>query len=406
MNHDDGFKPALLAKDLLSILSREGGIQKMVDAAYGYLENPIYVFDAGYHLAAATWNVSIKDEDSQRLLAAGGMEEKDIQNINYAHIHARVKQSGKPILIKNRKYTNDRIVAMINLDKDVGHIVVVADNRDFAEADYELCDILREAIDQQLKKDEFTFNARGVNLEFLLRDLLDEKVSERVLYSRLPNVDREFTPPFHALVVNTDHNANIVPAVRIRELVEKAVPGAVTIVYNGQVVGLLTGKYQIDMTALDKLCKKWKLLCGLSNPFNNFLQLSAYYGQALKAVELGATDSASGLYIYSRLYLRHIVSAFTNEAAADVFCCPALKTLMEYDKNKNKELSGTLYQYLKNERNAVLTAKQMQIHRNTLIQRLNRIAELITDDLDDADVRLYIMLSYEMVQQQSRTEPS
>lgn len=147
MQHDDSFKPALLAKDLLAILSHEGGIQKMVDTAYKYLENPIYVFNAGYHLSAATWDAHANDDDTKRLLAAGGMEEKDIQNINYAHIHELVRQSGKPILIKNRKYANDRIVAMINLTKDVGHIVVVAANRDFTEVDYELCGILREAVD-------------------------------------------------------------------------------------------------------------------------------------------------------------------------------------------------------------------------------------------------------------------
>lgn len=227
--------------------------------------------------------------------------------------------------------------------------------------------------------------------------MLDEKVSERVLYSRLPNVDREFTPPFCALVVTTGSNPNIIPAVRIRELMEKAASGASTIIYNGQVVGLMTGKCRIDMAALDKLCKKWKLLCGVSNPFSNFLQLAAYYRQALKAVELGA-DSASGLHIYERLYMRHVSNVFSKEVAADVFCCPALKTLFKYDQDKGKDLSLTLYEYLKNERNAVLTAKQMKIHRNTLIQRLNRVGELIiTDDLDDPEVRMYIMLSYEMM---------
>jgi hypothetical protein len=396
MKDADSLKPALLSKDLLSILFHEGGIQKMVDTAHGYLENSIYVFDAGYHLAAATWDVPANDEETKRILAAGGMEERDIQNINHEFIHERVRRSGRPVLIQNAKYSHDRIVGMIDLSKDVGHIVVVADNRAFQEIDYELCDILRGAIDQQLKKDEFTHNAKGANYEFLLRDLLDEKVSKSLLDSRLPNVDREFAPPFFTLVVETVHSPNIIPPVRVRTMVEEAIPGVISTIYNGRVVVLLTGKCRVDRSVIDKFCQKWKLLCGLSNPFLNILHLSVYYKQALKAIEFGA-DSASGLYVYEHYYMKHIVNIFAQKEQVEAFCCPALKTLMAYDRKKGKGLSRTLYLYLKNERNAVLTAKQLNIHRNTLIQRLERISELIPNDLNDVDVRLYIILSFEMM---------
>jgi purine catabolism regulator len=40
-----------------------------------------------------------------------------------------------------------------------------------------------------------------------------------------------------------------------------------------------------------------------------------------------------------------------------------------------------------------LTAKELNIHRNTLVYRLNRIAEITQLDMDDANVHLNLRLA-------------
>ena len=58
----------------------------------------------------------------------------------------------------------------------------------------------------------------------------------------------------------------------------------------------------------------------------------------------------------------------------------------------------TLKAYLRNERNAVHTAKELFIHRSTLFYRLDRIKELIHIDLDDPSTRLYVNISYRILE--------
>ncbi len=57
----------------------------------------------------------------------------------------------------------------------------------------------------------------------------------------------------------------------------------------------------------------------------------------------------------------------------------------------------SLYIYLKNEKSLVLASKILNIHRSTLIYRLNKINEIIKVDLDDADIRFHMILSFEIL---------
>ncbi|MEG2623945.1 MAG: helix-turn-helix domain-containing protein, partial [Clostridia bacterium] len=49
--------------------------------------------------------------------------------------------------------------------------------------------------------------------------------------------------------------------------------------------------------------------------------------------------------------------------------------------------------YLDNNRNASAAAKQLFVHRNTLIERLRHIEAMLDVSLDDAEVCLYLQIS-------------
>ena len=61
-----------------------------------------------------------------------------------------------------------------------------------------------------------------------------------------------------------------------------------------------------------------------------------------------------------------------------------LRRLQEYDQAHSTALLHTLCVYLLQEQNLHATARQLFIHRNTLVYRLQRIRTLLQLDLDDA----------------------
>ena len=59
--------------------------------------------------------------------------------------------------------------------------------------------------------------------------------------------------------------------------------------------------------------------------------------------------------------------------------------------------------HLKNERKIAKTVRDLEIPRSTLLNRLQRIEELIDADLENPDVRLHILLYY-LLEQPAQSE--
>lgn len=75
---------------------------------------------------------------------------------------------------------------------------------------------------------------------------------------------------------------------------------------------------------------------------------------------------------------------------------PILKKLNDYDAEHGTDFYQTLYVYIKNERSPLATAKELNLHRNTLSYRLKRLSELFQTDLDNPQVRFHLLLSFEL----------
>ena len=399
----DNLLLAQFSRDLLDMLFHDGSVQKMVDLAYGYLENPIVVFDAGLHLIAVRWDSPNMDEHTERLIRTGHLEKEDIKMMNYNNIHERVKKSSVPVLVQNKKYKGDRIIAMLNNKKDLGQVSVVEVERPFKDIDYKLMDILRNSIAQQVRKDEFIRHTKGFNYEYFLKDLLDGKFTMSTdISKRVASLDKEFSDPIYCLVFEIDRTPGAVAVPHIRSSFEALLPGISTIVYNGQIVAIVSGRSKSalkddEISVIERFCTDNELFCGMSNAFKSITNLLDYYSQAMRAIQFGAGDSTiPGLFAYSKHFIRHVAGVFLQKENAVTFCCPQIKQLVEHDKTKGKDLAKTLYMYLLHG-NANVAASAMFIHRNTMLYRMRLINELVSVDYEDPMLRQYIILSYEMM---------
>lgn len=163
------------------------------------------------------------------------------------------------------------------------------------------------------------------------------------------------------------------------------------------------------------------LLCNLSlmdrkKTFEKLLPLlksGKYYG--VTSQEFTMTDSFYKNYLYTditgqhceqragELYsgenyiLKYIFHEMPKQTSADL-CHPALRKLLAYDQKHQSDFAHTLKVYLSNERSNVETAKALNLHRNSLSYRLAKLQELLEADLDDADTRLHLMLSFQFLE--------
>lgn len=77
---------------------------------------------------------------------------------------------------------------------------------------------------------------------------------------------------------------------------------------------------------------------------------------------------------------------------------PAVVQLTRYDREHNSRLRDTLYYYLLSDSHLVRTAKALYMHRNTVINKINKVVELTGVDLTDGGLCQRLAFSCQMIQ--------
>lgn len=136
---------------------------------------------------------------------------------------------------------------------------------------------------------------------------------------------------------------------------------------------------------------------GISDMFSDFTLLCNYRRQADIALEYGnQKDSYKWYYYFKDFTLDYMMGQITTLFTAEQLAHKGLQTLQKYDEEHDTEFVKTLYYYITNRFNASEAALKLYIHRTTFIRRMERIAQLVTLDLDNPDELLHLLLTYKM----------
>lgn len=396
----------MFGQTLLEHLAFGDSLQDAIEYAYRVLMNPIFVFDTNYNLIAATWEsihrLGIEDD----VIKNKGFSNNDYKMANQERFHDRMIKSEVPIKRFNQELGYEQLICSINTQKNLGHIVVSAVNKPLEPIDTEFLLILKKFVNQLLSNDNFIRNAKGFNYEYFLKDLLDEKIkADRVFSERTEYIQNEFVGNLYCMVVESARSMNAINNRQMRNIIESRFPNSKVLIYNGQIVCIfsISGNHLLPKEyrqVAANICKEHGLFAGLSNCFQNILELAEYYNQALRSIELGIRqENTPNLFCYDEHYMEHLTSVFLQkEHQARAFCHPKMQFLMDYDKLHKSELAYTFYMYLIHERNLAATADAMDMHRTSLVYRFKKINSLIGEDFNDYKERMHMILSYEMYQ--------
>lgn len=146
-----------------------------------------------------------------------------------------------------------------------------------------------------------------------------------------------------------------------------------------------------------------KLLAGLcfdnggflsvSLPARGYLNLHHYYNQAVYAMEQGRKlNKGKELFPFYNYAVKYIIFSGFNPNL-QYACNPNLLALWERDSCHHSESVHVLKKYLDSGKSFLNAANELYMHRNTLVYRIKKIQEIITDDLSDPYVLDYIKLS-------------
>ncbi len=133
---------------------------------------------------------------------------------------------------------------------------------------------------------------------------------------------------------------------------------------------------------------------GIGEVFQELSDLHQSYRQARHAIEIGSQFAArDGVYIYKSMLLERFLSDLSPETAAHYH---SLLFNRSTSRLFTDEMLETLEMFFKKDLNLSDTARQMYIHRNTLVYRLDKVQRQVGLDLRRFDDAVTFKLLYEM----------
>ena len=131
---------------------------------------------------------------------------------------------------------------------------------------------------------------------------------------------------------------------------------------------------------------------GISSMFTELSEITGRYQQAYYSVMLYPHQTS----FYEDVAPEPLFMMLTASMAVDAFTHPTLSEIYQYDQVNGTEYFKTLetYSLLMHDKDS--SAKQLCIHRNTLLYRLNRINEIFHLSYEDSKTALHLLNSFQL----------
>ena len=143
-----------------------------------------------------------------------------------------------------------------------------------------------------------------------------------------------------------------------------------------------------------------QLISGASGPAMRLADWPTVYEEALQAMELGERLHLNHVVDFHGLGVYQLLGQLEDIEAVRQFTQQVIGPLVEYDAQHRSSLVQTIDAYFDHHGNISQTAESLFIHRNTLLYRLERIKDLTSQDLNQANMRLALQLALKLWQLQ------
>jgi DNA-binding PucR family transcriptional regulator len=200
------------------------------------------------------------------------------------------------------------------------------------------------------------------------------------------------------------------PKFFIKDYLSRMIPDSTALVYKDHIVIIIS--HDNDKPFPNKIeenlaefLKENHMMAGLSNAFSCLTETAKFYNQSLKAIELGRhLNRENNLHHYENYLFEHMLSTCSGQQELYQFCHPAIFVLREYDRKNNTDYLTFLCQYLENINNPRGVISALNIHRNTLKYRIDKIKGIMNIDLRDSKQLLLLYLSLQILKYKESKE--
>ncbi len=395
---------------LRRIVLSQGSIQDILDASETVLKNWISVSDANFKLVAFTKHIEIDDPRALELVNDGRHSEETIALFKRDNIMDQWEKRSRiadtpPVVSKYR--TLDYVYRrkghyFLHMIMHCNH---VAPSLGLSDA----FRVLVDHIDLCIKSTFPLFNGQSSDASSLIADLIlhrpvgDKELDRRAEHAGFPN-----NRPMVVVVfcMRDGQHAQRYLAY-YEQTIANALPSYVVSSYGSYVVGVRAGKVDdADIQKLEEVASLCACSVGVSDSFETLRDLPFAFRQAKESIEvtfyetpsLGSMfmgKAAGAVSLFSNVFAPYVFKkASRDEFIEKTVSQGVVRQIWSEDKKRNTNDAELLFAYVMNGNNLRKTSEMMFVHRSTLAYRIKRIEDTYDLDLDDAAVKLRLLVEY------------
>ncbi|SHI16931.1 transcriptional regulator, CdaR family [Sporobacter termitidis DSM 10068] len=384
--------------ELVNAVLQEKELQPILDICTRFFDNPVYIIDAAQKLISCSSNLI--DAEWNNLAATGYVGVEVVNSLK------KLDQLGRDAQLVNLE-SIPPFLSVIIYDKSekVGSVGVRQLYSKVSENQLSLLKYVAEVLTAAVGKENYArYVKAGYMSRFMIDMLKDTDFEVSFIMHSLSQISWKIDDDYYIFKIMPDPQDITGGTVKYSgELMKNMFPGSVLLSVGDVLALVVNTRLCRDalpeaFVQLEDFLVKRNFICGVSMMFKDFSRLYEQYKLAGAAIELGGMiDRQKNLFRYEDYIMPHMISLCDETFNVGVLCHASALRLHEYDRQTGNNYFYCLYVYLLNEKSLLLSSKQLNIHRSTLIYRLNKISEIISADLSDQHVRMHLILSYEIL---------
>ena len=402
---------AAFERELSNIISSGGSLSQLCCAAAGHFGNPVYVHDNMFCVLGQSLGMEgvfefseITDKPHIPLWLINEYKFDKEYKRTYVRRQAGIWESDGNDSTLRSLYVN-----LWEEEAYLGRLIINESESRIRPGQFRAAEFLAGYVLLWLKNQALSSRQRNYSYEQTFINLMTTgDTDERDLKAVLGILNWKPEDKYLCLKIQSQNTADIVQSdLAINSRLSTVLGGHVSFRYQQKLCAIVNlPRSGIDFgelrLRLAPLVRDSCLYVGISNPVEGIHAIRRGFLQADFALEyITDTDSSDWMVLFSSCALDYIRRSACEKLPAKMVAHPVLTELLEYDRAQGSRYYETLRVYLECERNIPATAAALIIHRTTLTYRLGKIVELTRLNLDNPDLRLYLMLSFRLLEQEA-----
>ena len=375
------------------------GAQEIIDAASACTGNPYFYLDKDYSIIAITRNLDFDyDEEWEYMSTKGYLSPLTARLMKEEGDLGFLADADEPVIFNNPMlFPFSSINCNVRFKGEfMGRLNMLGVLHEPDITDVEAFKIIMKHLIRLFEEADSTKSGTAVRKMF--KNILSGTVYSREhIENTLIEADFPVSGFYSLYAVDTNSKGDPQIPVYYESALERVMVGEHVLIftYGDMLILIAAARSEKDFAPiefkLNAFLNAQSLRLGAGSCFKNMDDIFGIYTQALAALKLG-----KGTFIrYKDIMSENILSYIPDKDIRYIISDDIFR-LLDADADCSFSMLETLRAYLANSCSLRKTADALFIHKNTLLYRLGKIKEVLSDSLDDSEEILRLTLSLKL----------